>query len=160
MATPKQYWLIKSEPSVYSIDDLARDKKTGWSSVRNYQARNHMRDGMKTGDLALFYHSSAEPPGVAGIARVDGPAYADPTQFDKKSEYFDPKAKKDAPTWMQVDFAFVERFPKLLALDALRAAPALAKMLVLQRGQRLSVQPVTPAEFAEVLRLAGAKLRV
>lgn len=150
------YWLMKSEPEVYSIADLQKDGTSLWEGVRNYQARNFMAQSMKPGDLVLFYHSSAEPPGVAGIARIAGPAVPDPTQFDKKSDYFDPKSTRDNPRWQCVPVAFVERFPELLPLEKLRAAKALAKMALLQRGQRLSVQPVTKQEYDTVLKLARA----
>lgn len=150
---------MKSEPHVYSIDALAADGKTAWTGVRNYQARNFMRDRMRVGDLVLFYHSSSEPPGVAGLARVASEAYPDPTQFDPASEYHDPAATSAEPRWMLVDLAFVERFPQFVALSELRDAPGLDGMLVLQKGQRLSVQPVEPAHFRKVLALAGARTR-
>lgn len=159
MTKPKarSYWLMKSEPDVFSIDDLKRLKTTPWEGVRSYQARNSMRDLMQVGDLALFYHSSAEPPGVAGLARVCSAPHADPTQFDPKSPYFDPKATEEAPRWVLVDVAFVEKFPELVTLATLKAEPALKDMLVVQRGQRLSIQPVTPLHFARVLALANSK---
>ena len=155
-----KHWLIKSEPHVYSIDHLARDKTTAWEGVRNYTARNFMRDDMKKGDLVLFYHSSAEPPGVAGIAKIvsDG-GHDDATQFDKKSPFHDPKAAKDKPRWIAVDVGFVEKFRALLPLAALRENSKLKDMLVLAKGQRLSVQPVTAAHFDEVCRMAGAKTK-
>lgn len=145
---------MKSEPDVYSIDDLARDGSTPWSGVRNYQARNFMRDDMRVGDLVLFYHSNAEPPGVAGIGRVAREAYPDFTARDPGSAYYDPKATAANPVWMMVDVAFVEKFPQVMSLDALRDEPALKDMLVLKKGQRLSVQPVTPAEYRAVVALA------
>ncbi|MDX2008566.1 MAG: EVE domain-containing protein [Myxococcaceae bacterium] len=153
------YWLMKSEPDVFSIDDLERDGTTGWEGVRNYQARNFMRDEMAAGDLVLYYHSNAEPSGVAGVAKVAGPAIADPTQFDKKSEYYDAASKKADPTWQMVTVAFVEKFPRVLSLAELKAEPSLAGMGVLQKGQRLSVMPVTKAHFAAVLKLARAKTK-
>ena len=134
------YWLMKSEPESYSIDDLKRDGKTSWDGVRNYQARNFMRDGMKADDLVLFYHSSAEPPGVAGIAKISREAYPD---------------KKD-PTWVMVDVAFVEKFPDVIPLETIRKEPRLKAMLVLKRGQRLSIQPVEKDHF-ELLRAMGHK---
>lgn len=149
-------WLVKSEPDVYSIVDLERDGKTGWEGVRNYQARNFMRDEMKDGDPVLFYHSNVEVPGIAGLARVEGTAVADPTQFDKKSPYFDAGSKKQDPRWMMARIAFVERFKEVVPLEVLKADPLLAGMPLLQRGQRLSVQPVTPAQLARVLAIAGA----
>ena len=156
-AQPAQCWLMKSEPDVYGIDDLARDGSTGWEGVRNYQARNFMRDAMRVGDLVLFYHSNAEPPGVAGLARVAGGAEPDPTQFDPGSEYFDAGSKPEDPRWLHVRVGFVERFAEVVPLEVLRNDAALAGMALLQRGQRLSVQPVSPAHFARVLALAGAK---
>jgi predicted RNA-binding protein with PUA-like domain len=150
-------WLMKSEPDVFSIDDLASAGKTAWEGVRNYQARNHMRDEMRVGDAVLFYHSSADPPAVAGLARVASAAYPDPTQFDANSDYYDPKATREAPRWMLVDVEFVEKFAAPVPLAALQADAALRGMLVIQRGMRRSVQPVEPAHFMHVARLAGAK---
>jgi predicted RNA-binding protein with PUA-like domain len=148
---------MKSEPDVYSIDDLKRDGQTPWTGVRNYQARNFMRDEMRVGDLVLFYHSNAEPPGVAGIGRVACPAYPDFTARDPKSEYYDPKATEANPIWMMVEVAFVEKFARVVSLDALRREPALGGMLVLKKGQRLSVQPVDAAHFRAVIALTGGK---
>lgn len=150
-----QYWLMKSEPEVFSIDDLARDDKTAWTGVRNYQARNFMRDRMRVGDVVFFYHSNAEPAGIAGLARVVSAPYADPTQFDRKGEYFESRATKEKPVWMLVDIAFERKFARLLTLDALRAEPALAGLLALKKGQRLSVQPVDAAHARCLLALAG-----
>ncbi|HMP74682.1 MAG TPA: EVE domain-containing protein [Kiritimatiellia bacterium] len=152
---PLQHWLMKSEPDVYSIDDLARDGRTPWTGVRNYQARNFMRDRMRVGDLVFFYHSSTEPPGIAGMGRVAGGAYPDPSQFDPKSEYFEPRATRDAPVWMLVDIAFERKFSRLIPLDALRADPALTGLLVLKKGQRLSVQPVEARHARRIIHLAG-----
>jgi predicted RNA-binding protein with PUA-like domain len=149
-----KYWLMKSEPEVFSIEDLRKKKRTDWDGVRNYQARNYMRDQMKQGDLVLFYHSNAEPPGVAGIARVSREAHPDETQFDKKSEYYDGKSKRENPTWQLVEVEFVEAFKAVIPLDRLRAEKALAKMVLLQKGSRLSVQPVTEAEWKIVTGLA------
>ena len=146
---------MKSEPNVYSIDDLERDKRTAWNGVRNYQARNHMR-AMKKGDLVLFYHSSAEPTGVAGVAKVVKEAYPDPTQFDRKSEYHDPKSPKDDPRWWLVDVGFVQRFADPVSLQAIKAEKRL-KDMVLVNNSRLSVQPVTDDEYARVCAMAGAK---
>lgn len=148
-----KHWLMKSEPDVYGIDDLARDGTTTWEGVRNYQARNFLRDDMRVGDLVLFYHSNASPPGVAGVARVSREAYPDPTAHDPASPYFDATAPRDAPRWLMVDVAFVERFPHMVPLDSLKADPALDGMLVLRKGQRLSVQPVAPEHFAHVVAL-------
>ena len=150
----KRYWLMKSEPSAFSIDDLARVKTTGWEGVRNYTARNFLRDEVKQGDEVLFYHSSADPTGVAGVARVSRGAYPDPTQFDRKSEYHDPGSKKDDPRWLAVEVAFVRKLPRVVTLAELKTNPALADMLVTKKGSRHSVQPVTPAEFAAVLAMA------
>ena len=148
------YWLCKSEPDVYSIDDLRRDTVTGWEGVRNYQARNFMRDGMQPGDRVLVYHSNAEPTGVAGIAEVAGAAKADPTQFDPKSEYHDPKSTREEPRWLMRELRFVERFGRVVTLEELKACKALHAMAALQKGNRLSVTPVTKAEFDAVLRMA------
>ena len=150
----KRHWLMKSEPSVFSIDALAAAGTTSWDGVRNYQARNLLRDEFQVGDDVLFYHSSAEPSGVAGLAKVARAAYPDPTQFDKKSEYFDAGASRDTPRWLVVDVKFVRKFPRVIPLTELKASPLLADMMVTKKGSRLSVQPVTPAEFAAVLAMA------
>lgn len=147
-----RHWLIKSEPDVFSIDDLAKVKREPWSGVRNYQARNFMWHDMKPGDLALFYHSNAKPPGIAGIAKVAGAAYPDPTQFDSKSEYFDPKATKEKPRWWLVDVEFVAKFDEILPLDTLKSDPVLSEMLVCQRGTRLSINPVDAKHFKQVCK--------
>ena len=147
---------MKSEPDVYSIDDLARDGTTHWDGVRNYQARNLMRDDMQVGDKVLFYHSNAKPPGAIGIATVCKPAYPDHTQFEPGTKYFDPKADPDNPPWLMVDIAYEAHLPRLVSISELKANPALDAMAVTQRFQRLSVQPVTPAEWDEVLRMADA----
>jgi predicted RNA-binding protein with PUA-like domain len=148
-----RYWLMKSEPDSYSIDDLARDGTTCWNSVRNYQARNFMRDGMQVGDRVLFYHSGANPPGVAGLAEVVRAAYPDHTALDPDDPYHDPKATPDEPRWYMVDVAFVEKFPTLVPLDRLKGEGALRGMLVTTRS-RLSVQPVEREHFETVIRLA------
>ncbi len=144
---------MKVEPSAYTIDDLERDGRTGWEGVRNYQARNLLRDEIQVGDRVLFYASNATPSGVAGIAEVVTAGYPDPLQFRKGDDYFDPKATSAKPIWFSVDIAFVERFPAVLPLAALKGNPKLRKMLVVKRGMRLSVQPVTAEEFAEVRRM-------
>ena len=149
------FWLCKTEPEVYSIDDFARDGVTGWEGVRNYQARNFMRDGMAPGDRVLIYHSNAEPAGVAGVAEVAGQAKADPTQFDPRSEFHDPASTHAEPRWLMRDLRFVERFRRVIGLEELRACPALRDMVALRKGNRLSVTPVTRAEVAAVVRLAG-----
>jgi len=154
----QRYWLMKSEPGVYSIADLERDGTTSWEGIRNYQARNFLRDDMKKGDLVLFYHSNAEPPGVAGVARVARAAYPDIHATDPKSRYYDERATPAEPIWVMVDLEFVERFDEIVALDALKAEPALAEMLVIRKGQRLSVQPVA-AEHFDFVRKAGRARR-
>jgi predicted RNA-binding protein with PUA-like domain len=148
-------WLLKSEPSVYSIDDLRRDGRTAWEGVRNYQARNYMRDTMRAGDRVLFHHSNASPPGVAGLAEVVREAYPDPTAQDPASPYFDPKASAEDPRWFLVDVGWTETFPALVPLDLLRATPGLEQMPLLNRS-RLSVQPVTDAEF-EIIASLGRR---
>jgi predicted RNA-binding protein with PUA-like domain len=155
----RRYWLMKSEPQDFSFDDLLAkpSKRSGWDGVRNHQARNFMRDAMSVGDGVLFYHSSAEPPGVAGIARIARAAYPDPTQFERASEHYDPKAEKDSPTWLQVDVQAVAKLPVFVPLARLRAEAALAGMLLLQRGQRLSILPVSAEEWRAVLTLGGLK---
>jgi predicted RNA-binding protein with PUA-like domain len=152
---PKRYWLMKSEPGTYSIDDLARDGTTRWEGVRNYQARNFMRDQMQVGDGVLFYHSSCDVPGVAGLAEVARKAYPDPSQFDRASAYHDGDSKPDDPRWWLVDIKFAAKLPAVVPLDAIKANPKLKAMKLIQRGQRLSVQPVTAAEWAAVLAMAG-----
>lgn len=157
MPRAKKYWLMKSEPGVYSIDHLARDKNktTCWDGVRNYQARNLMRDEIKKADLILYYHSNAKPPGVAGVAKVVKESYPDHTQFDKKSKYFDPKANKEEPRWFMVDIQLVEKFNTFLPLDDLKAVKALDGMVLLQKGSRLSVQPVTKKQFDTIVKLGS-----
>ena len=152
-----RHWLIKSEPDVFGIDDLAKVKQEPWSGVRNYQARNYMWKEMKAGDLAIFYHSNAKPPGATGLARVVGIPYPDPTQFDKKSEYFDPKSSAENPRWWLVDFEFAGRFQDMLTLESLKADPVLSEMMVCQKGTRLSINPVDPLHFKRVCKLAAWK---
>ena len=156
-AVPKR-WLFKSEPESYGIDHLERDGRTEWSGVRNYQARNLMRE-MRVGDQAFFYHSNATPPGIAGICEVVALAHPDSTQFDPRSDYYDEKSPRDEPRWWCVDVGFVRRFPRLVTLDELRTVPKLDGMLLLRKGQRLSVQPVTAAEWKLVLRRAEPPVR-
>ena len=153
---PKRYWLMKTEPDVYSIDDLERDRVTPWEGVRNYQARNFLRDELRPDDLVLFYHSNAKPPGVAGIGRVSRAGYPDFTAWDPKSKYFDAKSTEEDPVWFMVDVEFVERFSDVVSLEELKTNDSLDGMLVTRRGQRLSVQPVEPAHFREV-RTRGRK---
>jgi len=147
------YWLMKSEPDECSIDDaLAAPKRTvPWTGVRNYQARNYMRDSMKVGDGVLFYHSTCPEPGIAGIAEVASAAYPDATQFDRKSKYYDPKSKKDEPRWLHVDVRAKQKI-RLIPLPELRAQKALEGMAILRRGNRLSITPVTEAEWAFITR--------
>jgi predicted RNA-binding protein with PUA-like domain len=152
-------WLLKTEPETYSIDDLARDGRTRWDGVRNYQARNFMRDEMQVGDRVLIYHSNADPPGVAGVAQVSAEAAADATALDPKSPYHDPKATKADPIWLAVEIEFVEKFARLVSLEEIRKERSLAAMPLLQRGQRLSVQPVTPEACARIEAMAGARPR-
>ena len=150
-----RYWLMKSEPGDYSIDDLVRAPKqtAAWTGVRNYQARNFMRDEMQVGDGVLFYASNAEPSGVTGLAEIAKAGYPDPFAFKKGHPYFDPDSRKDAPTWYTVDIGFVERFPEIVPLDTLKHTKGLEDMMVTRKGSRLSVQPVTPAEYAIVVKL-------
>jgi len=151
------YWLMKSEPQECSIDDaLAAPRATvPWTGVRNYQARNFMRDAMQVGDGVLFYHSSCPEPGIAGLARVASTAYPDPTQFDPASPYFDAGARAEAPRWLLVDVQALRK-TRLLGLAELRGVPALADMLVLRRGNRLSITPVTPGQWQAIERLLAA----
>lgn len=149
-----QYWLMKSEPDVFSIDDLKNQKQTTWDGVRNYQARNFMMNDMQVGDLVLFYHSNAKPPGIAGLATVSKKAEPDPTQFDKKSEYFDPKATKEKPRWFCVKVKFKEKFKDLIPLEEIKSEKALKDMLVVQKGQRLSIQPVKEKDYKHILKMA------
>lgn len=155
----RSYWLMKSEPDVFSIDDLARVEQEPWEGIRNYQARNHMR-AMAVGDLALFYHSNAKPPGVAGVMRICKTAYPDHTQFDKRSKYYDAKSKREEPRWSMVDVEFIEKLPEYVPLSTLRDDPALQELLVIRKGMRLSVQPVDEEHFKHVLALGRAKTRV
>jgi len=150
-----RYWLMKSEPDEFSIDDLAAAKgqTAAWFGVRNYQARNFMRDQMNVGDRAFFYHSSCAEPGIVGTVEVTGTAYPDATQFDRKSPYYDAKVSRDAPRWVCVDVTLLDKL-RLVSLPELRAHPELARMRVLQRGNRLSITPVDPGEWAFVLKLA------
>ena len=151
-------WLVKSEPDVFSIDDLAKAKNqtTHWDGVRNYQARNTLRDSMKLSDLVLFYHSNATPPAIVGVARVVKEGYPDHTAFDPKDDHYDPKSKKDNPTWYMVDIQFEQKFAEPLTLPMLKAEFSLEGMELVRRGSRLSVQPVRPHEFEIVLQLAAS----
>ena len=149
------YWLMKSEPSVYSINDLKRDKKTAWEGVRNYQARNFMRDKMQLEDLVLFYHSNANPPGIAGIAQISKLAYPDESAWDKKSPYYDAKSSPEKPIWLKVDVSYVSTFKNFISLDDLKKNKSLADMMVLQKGSRLSVQPVLKEHFEFIQKLGN-----
>lgn len=152
------FWLVKTEPHVYSIDDLQRDKVTSWTGVRNYQARNFLRE-MSVGDLVLVYHSNAEPPGVFGIARVKQSAKPDPTQFDERSEYFDPAASLEKPRWFCPDLAFSAKLSMMVSLDSLRGQASLSGLQLLQRGSRLSVLPVTEAHFEIICSMGSGRLK-
>ncbi len=147
----KQYWLVKSEPGTYSIDDLEKDGSTSWEGVRNYQARNHIKT-MKKGDRVLFYHSSAKPPGVAGIAEIVKEAYPDAFALKKGHDYYDPKSTKDDPIWFMIDVGFVEKFPELVPLDTIKQTKELADMVLVKRS-RLSVQPVEKAAFERIVKM-------
>lgn len=150
------YWLMKSEPEEFSIDDLARVRSEPWTGVRNYQARNFMWKEMQPGDGVLFYHSNCAVPGVVGLAEVVGEPAPDPTQFDPDSDYFDPKSDPDAPRWWLRHVAFKRKFPRVVSLDQLRGeAEALGDFALLRRGNRLSILPVSPAQWAHMLKLAG-----
>lgn len=150
---PRRFWLMKCEPSAYTIDDLARDGHTSWEGVRNYQARNFMRDDMQVGDGVLFYASNADPSGVTGLASIERAGYPDAFAWTKGHKYFVDGSDPDAPTWYMVDIAFAERFNGTLSLETLKAAKGLERMMVTQKGSRLSVQPVTKAEYDIVVRL-------
>jgi predicted RNA-binding protein with PUA-like domain len=156
MAGERQYWLMKSEPSAFSIEDLraARGQRTSWDGVRNYQARNYLRR-MKVGDRVLFYHSNANPPAIVGMAEVVKAAYPDPTAFDKADPHYDPRSSPDKPVWDMVDIRLVRVLAKPLPLDLLRKDAGLRQMELLRKGSRLSVQPVRPAEWRVIEKLAG-----
>ncbi len=149
---------MKSEPHVYSFEDLVKDKTTHWDGVRNYQARNFMRDKMKLGDYVLFYHSNHKPPHIAGIAKVSKEGYPDFTAFDSENKYFDASSSPENPRWMMVDIEAIKALTSIVPLLDLKENPALNEMLVVQRGQRLSVQPVEKKHFDEVLRMSGTEL--
>lgn len=150
------YWLVKTEPGTYSIHDLERDGSTPWDGVRNYQARNFMRDHMKPGDPVLVYHSNTDPLGIYGVAEVAGPAHPDETQFDRSSRYFDEDSERDDPRWWCVDLRHAETFAEPVTRDALKEKPELRDMKLLQRGMRLSVMPVERREFETILGMAGS----
>lgn len=148
-----QYWLMKSEPDAFGIEDLANlpKKISPWDGVRNYQARNMLRDDMKVGDLAFFYHSNCQPPGIVGIVKVVKSGYPDHTAFDPESKYFDPKSQPDNPRWFMVDVQLVEKFAHMITLDELRANPLLKDMVLLRKGNRLSITPVTQTQWRAIL---------
>ncbi len=153
----KKYWLVKSEASEFSIDDLqkSKNKTTHWDGVRNYQARNFIRDEMKLGDLVLFYHSNSDPNAIVGFCEVVKEGYPDFTAFDSNDKHFDPKGKKENPTWIMVDLKLVKIFPKPLTLSEIKNIPKLSEMRLVQRGNRLSVMPVEKREFEEILKMSG-----
>jgi predicted RNA-binding protein with PUA-like domain len=150
-----RYWLIKSEPTTYGIDHIAKDKTTSWGGVRNYQARNFMRDQMKVGDKAFFYHSNCDEPGIVGIVEVSAAAHPDETQFEKKSPYYDATSRREEPRWLNVDFKFVKKTP-LVSLAELKKHKKLEKMRILQKGNRLSITPVDPDEWKYIAKLMGS----
>lgn len=152
-----QYWLMKSEPEAYSLSDLQRDQHTIWDGVRNYQARNLMRDSLQVGDRVLFYHSNASPPGVAGLASVAETGLVDPSQFDAQSPYFDPKASPDNPRWLTVRLRYEATFARFVSLNELKAHPDLSELMVIRRGARLSVQPVSAADFKLICQLGQSQ---
>jgi predicted RNA-binding protein with PUA-like domain len=147
------YWLMKSEPDTFSIDDLKQKKREAWDGVRNYQARNFMRDGMRVGDGVFFYHSNCAEPGIAGLAEVASDAYPDPSQFDPKSQYFDSASSRDNPRWMLVDVKFVRKLKRVITLDELKNHPKLVEMTLLRKGNRLSVMPVDTKDWQYILKL-------
>lgn len=146
-----KYWLLKSEPETFSINDLEIRKKEPWTGVRNYQARNIMRDEMSVGDICFFYHSSCKIPGIVGICKISKTKVIDETQFDKNSKYFDIKSKKENPTWVCIEVNFFKKFKEILTLENLKKQQELSNMVLLQKGSRLSVQPVTKEEFDHVI---------
>ncbi len=153
----KKFWLVKSEPTVFSLDDLKKCKNqtTHWDGIRNYQARNFMRDEMKKGDGVLFYYSSTEPNAIVGVCEVVKEGYPDRTQFDSNNDHFDPKADPKNPTWIMVDIKFIKEFKTPVTLDSIRSNPKLKNMRLIQRGNRLSVMPVEKSEFEEIVRMGS-----
>jgi len=150
-----KYWLMKSEPDVYSIDTLKKEKTTLWDGIRNYQARNFMMKDMEIGDQVLFYHSNHKPPGIAGLAVISKKAQPDPTQFDKKSQYFDPKSSEENPRWHCVEVKYNKKLKTYISLDDIREEKKLSDMMVIRKGSRLSIQPVTKKEFDQVCKMGG-----
>ena len=151
----RQYWLMKSEPDAYSIDDLERDGVEPWDGIRNYEARNFMRDQMKIGDRALFYHSNVRPPAIVGVMEICSEPYPDPTQFDPGSKYFDEKSSESDPTWELVDVKFVKKFDRPVTRDMLKEVKGLREMMLFKRN-RLSITKVTENEYKKILELAGS----
>ena len=149
-----RYWLMKTEPDVFSIDDLKSQKTTPWEGVRNYQARNFMRDEMKKGDMVLIYHSNAKPPGVAGIGVVSKEAFPDHFAWDKKSKYFDPKSTRENPRWMMVEIKFKKKFKELISLSEIKETKGLEDMLILKKGNRLSITPVDKKHFDKIVEMS------
>jgi predicted RNA-binding protein with PUA-like domain len=152
-----KYWLMKCEPAAYTIEQLEQDGTTAWEGVRNYQARNFMRDEMKVGDKVLFYASNADPSGITGVAEISREAYPDLFAMQPQHKYYDSKARPENPIWYMVDIKFVEKFPRMVTLDTLKEAPGLEEMMVTKKGSRLSIQPVTKSEFDIVRKLARQK---
>lgn len=152
-SSDRNYWLLKTEPTTFSFDDLwkAPKRTTSWDGVRNFQARNMLRDGMKEGDLVFIYHSSADPTGIVGIAEVVRAGYPDATQFDPKDSHHDPKSRKESPNWYVVDVKAIEKFPEIVTLERLRSMKGLEGMVLLKKGSRLSVQPVSASEWRTIL---------
>jgi len=159
MARGRRFWLLKCEPGAYAIEDLERDGVTGWEGVRNFQARNFLRDDVKVGDGVLFYASNADPSGVTGLAEIARAGYPDPFAFQAGHKYHDPKSDPANPTWYTVDVRFVAVFPEIVPLEALKETPGLERMVVTQKGSRLSVQPVTREEYDIVSRLGLKKVK-
>lgn len=162
MTTSNQpsFWLMKSEPEEFSIEDLCRVKTEPWTGIRNYQVRNFFTRDFKINDLALFYHSNSKPSGVSGLMKITSQAFPDQTAFDTDSEYYDPKSEKDSPTWFAVNVSFIEQFNRFVSLEDLKNNPALKDMGVIRKGNRLSVQPVSAAEFKIILTMAGSGFKV
>lgn len=152
----RQYWLMKSEPDAFSIDDMEKAGVEPWDGIRNYAARNFMRDGMKIGDGVLFYHSNAKPMAIVGTMEVHSEAYPDPTQFDPKAKYFDPKSPEDNPRWILVDVKFIQKFENPVTRDAIKAEPELQEMVMFKQG-RLSITPITEAEWIKIHEMAGVE---
>jgi predicted RNA-binding protein with PUA-like domain len=154
----ERYWLLKSEPLTYSIEHLQSERTTAWEGIRNYQARNFMTTEMQVGDLGIFYHSNCKPPGAAGICRISKPAFPDHSAWDQSSAYFDPASTPAKPRWFMVEVEFMLKFDRLVSLAEMRSDPKLEGMLLLQKGQRLSIQPLIARFFEQICILAGTDL--